>query len=243
MSKKMWLLISILLIASLALGACGGAEPTEEPVVEPVETEEEEVMEPEEKMLTGTVTLWHSLKEGEIEGLNAAITGFQAVNPDVQFDILFVPFDDLKGKFETAAATGGGPSMMIGAADWGPALYNAELTADLGGMAELEFLQGINQAALGSVRYKGALVGLPLGLKGVVMFRNNSVMPEAAATFDDLKAKAADATAGDVLGANLEYGFFFAAAHLNGVGGQLMSENGDPAFNDEKGVEWFQNFP
>ena len=40
------------------------------------------------------------------------------------------------------------------------------------------------------------------------------------------------------MGADYEYGFFFAAATLNGVGGKLMDASGNPAFNDAKGVEW-----
>ncbi len=239
MFKKLWFVISLLLIASMALAACGPkATPTPEVTEPPVATEEATPAGGGEAKLMGTVTLWHALKEGEIEGLNAVISAFQAENPDVQFDVLFVPFDDLRGKFETAAATGGGPSMLIGAADWGPALYDAELLADVGPMADLAFLQTINQAALGSVRYKDALVGLPLGLKGVVMYRNTGIVPEPATDFEDLIAKAQAATQGDVVGADLEYGFFFAAAHLNGLGGQLMDSAGNPTFNDDKGVAW-----
>jgi arabinogalactan oligomer/maltooligosaccharide transport system substrate-binding protein len=186
----------------------------------------------------GTVTLWHALKEGEIEGFNAALESFQEANPGVEFDVLYVPFDDLQGKFETAAATGGGPSLLLGAADWGPSFYDAELTADIADMASTAFLTSINQAALGSVQYEDALIGLPFGLKGVVMYRNTSIVPEAPATFDELVTMAQEATEGDVVGANLEAGFFFSAAHLNGLGGQLMNEDGDPLFNDETGVEW-----
>ncbi|GAB4398482.1 MAG: hypothetical protein OHK0052_21600 [Anaerolineales bacterium] len=237
MSKKIWSLLSLLLIAAMMLAACAPAStPTPAPVAteKPMATEEM----PVETKLTGTITLWHALTEGEIAGMNAAIAAYQAANPEVKFDVLYVPFNDLRGKFETAAATGGGPGLIIGAADWGPAFYNAELVADLGSMAELPFLQTINQAALASVRYKDALVGLPLALKGVVMYRNNSIITDAPKDFEDLVAKAKAATKGDVVGANLEYGFFFAAAHLNGQGGMLMNPNGDPAFNDEKGVAW-----
>jgi arabinogalactan oligomer/maltooligosaccharide transport system substrate-binding protein len=152
--------------------------------------------------------------------------------------VLYVPFDDLRGKYETAVATGGGPTVLIGAADWGPALYDAELVADVTGLTTTPFLASINEAALGAVKYDGALVGLPQTIKGVVMFRNTDIIAEAPATFDDLVAAAQAATEGDVVGADLEYGFFFSAAHLNGIGGELMDRNGDPLFNDEKGVEW-----
>lgn len=235
MTKKFWTVVSVLLIAVLALAACTPASP---PAQETTEPETGGEAGEEEMALTGTITMWHSLKEGETEGLNATVSAFQEMYPDVVFDILFVPFDDLRGKFETAAATGGGPTLLLGAADWGPALFDAQLVADLSGMASSDFLSGINQAALASTQYKDALVGLPYGLKGVVMFRNSSIISEAPTSFDDLVAKAQAATQGDVVGANLERGFFFSAGHLSAVGGELMNAEGDPMFNTDAGVAW-----
>ncbi len=226
MYKKLFPLISLLLIAVFVLTACG-------PKATPA---------PEEPAgLTGTVTLWHAWKENEIASLNEVIAAFQALNPEVKFDVLYVPHDDMKGKFETATATGGGPTVLIGSADWGPGFYDASLVADLSGDLDQAFLGTINEAALGAVQYKGALIGLPQTVKGVLLFRNKSIVPEAATSLDDLLAKAKAADAGDVYGATLEYGLFFAAGHLHAVGGKLLEENGDPAFNNEKGVEWVNN--
>jgi arabinogalactan oligomer/maltooligosaccharide transport system substrate-binding protein len=230
---------------SLIVTACGSTPaPTEAPkpteaAAEP--TKEEATPEPTAEpapTMAGTVSLWHAWKEEEIVGLNKVIAAFQEIYPDVQFDVLYVPFDDLRGKFETASATGGGPSLLIGAADWGPALYDAELIGDVSSMTTEDFLRTINPAALGAVKYRSALIGLPQTIKGVVMFRNTDIIADAPATYEDLVAAAQAATQGDVVGADLEYGFFFSAAHLNGVGGLLMDENGNPLFNDEKGVEW-----
>jgi arabinogalactan oligomer/maltooligosaccharide transport system substrate-binding protein len=225
MIRKFWTLIGFLLITAMILTACGGGEaegPGEAPATG----------------LEGTVSIWHSLKEGEIEGLNAAMASFEEANPGVTFDLLFIPDDDKRGKFETAAATGEGACILIGSADWGPAFYDADLVTDLTPLASESFLNGINQAALNSVRYKDALVGLPLGLKGVVMYRNSSIVADAPSSFDDLVAKAQAATSGDVVGASLERGPFFAFAHLNPLGGGLMSPEGDPTFNNETGVAW-----
>ncbi|MHB1294874.1 MAG: sugar ABC transporter substrate-binding protein [Anaerolineae bacterium] len=187
---------------------------------------------------TGTVTLWHSWKESEIPALNDVIAAFQEQNPGIAFQLLYVPHDDLRGKFETAAATGGGPTVLIGAADWGTSFYDALLVADLTDLASEEFLGTINAAAVDAVRYQDALIGLPHTLKGVVLFRNKSIIPDAPATFDDFIAAAEAATEGDVVGASLERGFFFSAGHLLGIGGQIMNEDGSPAFNTDKGVEW-----
>jgi arabinogalactan oligomer/maltooligosaccharide transport system substrate-binding protein len=251
MKKSLFSLLAILVVLSLIVTACGPtAEPTQPPAAEPTTEEaapeptaEEAVPEPtagEEAMptLAGTITLWHAWKESEIPALNNVIEAFQGMYPDVQFDVLYVPHEDLQGKYETAAATGGGPSVLIGSSDWGPGWYDAELVADVSAMTTEEFLRTINPAALGAVKYRNALIGLPQTIKGVVMFRNTDIIAEAPATFDDLVAAAQAATTGDIVGADLEYGFFFSAAHLNGLGGLLMDENGNPLFNDEKGVEW-----
>ncbi len=247
MKKTLWLVLSVVLVAAFVLSACAPkatptptpppAKPTEAPTQPPAKPTEAPTV-PPAPTLKGTVSLWHAWKENEIASLNEVIAAFQAEYPDVKFDILYVPFDDLRGKFETAASTGGGPAVLIGAADWGPAFYDAGLVADLTPHLSPDFLATINEAALGAVQYKGALIGLPQTIKGVVMYRNKAIIPEAPKTWEDLVAAAKAATQGDVVGANLEYGFFFSAAHLHGIGGKLMEPNGDPAFNNEKGVEW-----
>jgi len=255
MSKKLFTLISILLVAAFALAACTpaateapaapaatevpAAPAATEPPAAPAATEAP-TMEPAPAGLTGTITLWQSWKENEIASLNDVVAAFQAKNPDVTFDILYVPFDDLRGKFETAAATGGGPTVLIGAADWGPALFDANLVADVKGLVSEETIANITPGALGAVMYKDAYIGLPETTKGVVLFRNTQIITEPATDLDDFIAKAQAATQGDVVGADFEYGFFFSAPILNAVGGKLMEDNGDPAFNDEKGVEFMQ---
>jgi arabinogalactan oligomer/maltooligosaccharide transport system substrate-binding protein len=160
------------------------------------------------------------------------------MNPDVEYDFLFTPNFDIRGKFESVAATGGGPSLLIGSADWGPSLYDAVLVTDVSEFASDEFLATINPAALGAVQYSRALVGLPLNVGGVLMFRNASIVPEAPGSFDELVQMAQAATAGDVVGAHLEYGLIFSASHLHALGGALMDAEGNPTFNDEKGVAW-----
>jgi maltose-binding protein MalE len=252
MKKKLFALLAVLVVLSLIIAACGPteapvAEPTQaqaEPTqaqAEPTQAEAEPTAEPATAVPagpTGAITLWHAWKESEIPALNEVIAAFQAANPNVTFDVLYVPFDDLRGKFETAAATGGGPTVLIGAADWGPALFDAELIGDITPDMTEEFLRPINPAALGAVKYKDALIGLPQTIKGVVMFRNTSIWPDAPKTFNDIAMGSTMYTQGDVVGADLERGFFFSAAHLNGVGGQLMDKDGNPLFNDAKGVEW-----
>jgi arabinogalactan oligomer/maltooligosaccharide transport system substrate-binding protein len=86
------------------------------------------------------------------------------------------------------------------------------------------------------------LVGLPLGLEGVVLFRNRTIIPEAPRTLQEMIVAAREATQGEVVGTDLEAGSFYSASHLAACGGRLMDENGDPAFNNEAGICWLNLF-
>lgn len=222
--SAVWSLLTLMLVGAFALSACGGGTtaPEEEPSMS----------------LSGTVTIWHSLKDVEIEALTKVTDAFKVQYPDVTFDLLFVPDDDLRNKFETAAATGTGPDILIGSDDWGPALYNAQLVADVSDLRTAEVEAVVNTAGLDEGAYDGAQVGLPYNLKGVIMYRNASIVPDAPADVADLLMKAEAATSGDVYGAVIELGPFFVFGELYGQGGQLMSSAGDPAFNSAQGLAW-----
>lgn len=234
MKHKLYPFLASLVLLSLVLAACGSAAPaTTAPEVEEPAAEEPAAEEPAEPV---TITLWHSLKDTETAGLTEIIAAYQAEHPNVTFDLLFTPFDDLRNKFETAAATGEGPDLLIGADDWGPAMYDAQLVADLSDVPT----DGVNAAALSVGQYNGAQVMLPYVLKGVVLYRNTAIQPEPASSWDDLVAKAQAATAGDVYGALIEVGSFFSYGHLYGLGGALMNADGTPAFNTAEGIQWLE---
>ncbi len=186
----------------------------------------------------GTVKIWHAWDEPELPALVEVIRMFNELYPDILFDVLYVPIETLPARYEEATRDGWGPTLLLGPSQWGPGLYDKGLIADITDLAEPAFLDQINSAALGSVAYQGAMIGLPHSMDGVVLFRNKLIIPEAARTFDELVDQAQQATSGDIIGAVLERSFFFSGGHLNGLGGQLMDENDEPAFNDPNGLEW-----
>lgn len=193
---------------------------------------------PTEVIIQGTVTIWHSFNEREMPALEMVINDFSALYPNVYFDVLYVPLENLRTRFEIEAQDGRGPTILLGPADWGPTLYDAGLITALTDLSNSDVLETLNQPALGAARYKNELIGLPYSIKGVVLFRNKIILPDSAANFDNLIYNANAATQGEVLGAMLERSFIFSGAHLEGIGGRLMESNGFPAFNDMKGVEW-----
>ncbi len=246
--KPISLLASGLLIASiLALASCSAIDngatttptlaqtETTAPTLTPVPT-----LTPTAVFPRGTVSIWHSWDEPQVPTLVQIIAGFQALYPDVQFDVLYVPIQDLKARFEVAAQEGGGPIILIGPAEWGPSLFDAGLLRDLTQDLDDDLKNRLNQAALGEGQYRGAMIGLPYTIQGVVLYRNRDLIQKLPATFDEAVTLAQLATQGERVGAIFERSFFYSGAHLNGIGGQWMNANGDPAFVDERGLAWVE---
>lgn len=189
--------------------------------------------------LSGSLVLWHSWDESEVESLMEVIDGFKELHPFVQFEVSYFPFDDLQGRYSDAVAKRVGPTLLIGPAGWGPSLFDGDAIEDLSPLADQELLASINQAALAQLKYKQAIIGLPESFRrGVVMVRNNEIIPNPPRTLDELIEMATQANQGEVVGADFDVGFYFSGAHLTACGGNLMDEKGDPAFNNEAGICW-----
>ncbi|MGW8249297.1 MAG: sugar ABC transporter substrate-binding protein [Anaerolineales bacterium] len=193
---------------------------------------------PTQAPLSGTVSIWHAWSEVKLPALLKAIDAFQELYPDVVFDVQYVPLIDLKSAYEVASSEGRAPLVMNGPTAWGPELYNNQWIADVSASVPDELVANLNPAAVEASRYKDALIGLPITIEGVVLYRNASLIPERAATYDDLLDMARRAVATDVVGAYLERSFYYSGGHLSGVGGSLMDAEGYPAFNDEFGLRW-----
>jgi maltose-binding protein MalE len=205
--------------------------PTRTPFVTPSPTIE---------ITQGTVTIWHSWDEKQAPLLDQILKEFQATYPDVLFDVLYLPQENLRERFEMAFQDGSEPDILLGPAEWGPPLFQTGLLADLNDLAGGRLLDTINPAALDAARYQGALTGLPYAQEGVVLYRNKALIGRAANTLDELITQAKAATQGEIIGADLEQSLFFSGGHLNGIGGSLMTPDGMPAFNNERGLAWLE---
>lgn len=188
----------------------------------------------------GTVRIWHSLDETQIPALAQIQSDFNFQYPDVLFDVLYIPSADLRPRYEVETRQGSGPTLLMGPGVWGPELFDENVIADLNGLIEEDLEIGLNQPALGAVQYKGSLIGLPFAIQGVVLYRNKDIITIEATTFDELVSLGQSSTFGEDVGAILERSFFYSGAHLNGIGGNLMDEDGLPAFNNVQGINWLQ---
>jgi ABC-type glycerol-3-phosphate transport system substrate-binding protein len=197
-----------------------------------------ELAAPPPAQLISTVSIWHSWNEAEVEALWTIIGAFQQAYPNVGFDLVYIPPDELREKFASEAYLGGGPSLLLAPAEWGPGFANSELLVDFTPYVNPDFLATLNPAALGAGRFQGKLISLPHALRGVLMYRNQSIIPQPAATFEQLVALCQTVSRVGAVGAAIDRGIYFTGAHLEGLGGKMMDENGNPAFNNASAIEW-----
>ncbi|OGO35400.1 MAG: hypothetical protein A2W35_01335 [Chloroflexi bacterium RBG_16_57_11] len=243
-NRIIWLLT---LLVFLALNACGrdqsetpvATQPSVGPTSAPTRPPTP-LPTPTKMVIGGTISIWHSWDETSMPALVQIIAEFQQQYPDVLFDVLYVPAQDLQARFAEETRNGSGPTLLIGPAEWGPPLYDDGLIENLTGLMSAERLAALNLPALGEGIYSGATIGLPISLQGVVLYRNKDIITINASTYDELVTLAETSTQGEVIGAILERSFFYSGGHLEGVGGQLMDSNYLPAFNDERGLAWIE---
>lgn len=156
------------------------------------------------------------------------------------FDVMYIPQETLFDRYAADTREGIGPTLLFAPAEWGPLLYDQGLIADLASDFEKSVLGALNQPALEAAHQGEKQIGLPYSIQGVVLFRNKEIITIKPDKFNDLIILAQTSSQGDVLGAYLERSFFYSGAHLNGIGGQLIDQNGLPGFNNSKGAAWLE---
>jgi arabinogalactan oligomer/maltooligosaccharide transport system substrate-binding protein len=186
------------------------------------------------------VTVWHGLDETGVLALGDIILAFQRQVPGTQVNLFYIPFDDLNDRYVSAVNSGNGPSLMLGAGEWGPALYDLDAIADMADFTPPELRSEFSPPALEAATYQDSLIGLPFAIRGVVLYRNRAIITETPSTYEELVTVSQEAAKGRIIGAYLERGDLFAFSQLAACGRTLMYSNGYPAFNNPDGLCWFE---
>jgi len=200
--KKRFLLLAVILIASMVLGACAPEatqEPTEppaeeteppaeetEPPAEETEPPAEETEPPaEETEEMPVITIW--VDETRAPIIND-IAGQYAEDLGIQLDVVQMGFGDVRDQMKVAGPAGEGPDIFIGAHDWMGELVANGLVAEVDlGEKEVEFFG----PALDAFTYEGVLLGMPYATENIAFFCNPDVLTEYAdgerpATWDEV---------------------------------------------------------
>ncbi len=179
----------------------------------------------------GAITIWNGYHTGDNEEktLNQLLASAQKQFPDAKITVLEIPFDQLFTKFETEAATGGGPDMYIAPNDSLGKEVRAELLAPLDSYLQGK-LDAFSKLSVEGVTVNGKIYAVPMIPKALAMYYNKSTVTSPPATTDDLLA---------AVKAGKKVGIPNSAYHTFGwwaaFGGQLMDKTGK-CIADQGGV-------
>lgn len=200
MKTKFSLLLSVLLIATMLLTACGGGgKPTEQ-----IE-----------------VTFWHAYGTGSAEEVALAKVLEQAAVdlPQYKINVLQVPFNDIFNKYRTDVAAGGGPDMFIAPNDDLGNDARAGLIADITELAKGK-LGDYTPLSVEGMSLDGKLYGIPESLKAVVLWYNKDLLPTPPATTEELQVLMESGTE-----ISISYGCYHHFGFFGSFGGKIFDEN------------------
>ncbi len=253
MRNKRMLLLSLLLVGALVLAACGGgqpaptatpvpaaAAPTEAPAAAPTEPPAEEAAPTEAPVQEAagdsgiSLTIWADEQRAPI--LSELGEQFFA-QTGVRLVVVQRAIGDIRADFITAAPTGSGPDIILGAHDW-----IGELTAS-GLLAPVELGPNAANFAPNAVQAftlaDGNVYGMPQATENIALFYNTDLVPVPPATFDELKSISAELMAnGSRFGFLRQVGdpyHFFPIQ--SAFGGYIFGQNADGSYNaDDLGL-------
>lgn len=182
----------------------------------------------------GKVSLYHSWTGSKFDALMQIIQSFQESYPDITFDLTYIPQSDLQERYTQVAYNGAGPDLLLGSSDWRAALSSQELAEDLTPYISASFREIFNPVALETGQYNGLQACLPYDLRGALLYRNKSLIPESPKSFEQLVTLAQKVRGVGTLGAYFEGGSYFSLGNLAGLGGQLLDRDANPLFDRDQ---------
>jgi ABC-type glycerol-3-phosphate transport system substrate-binding protein len=188
--------------------------------------------------LRGSVSIWTAWEADHVAALSDLVERFRLQHPRVQVRLSYYRPAELEGEFRNAAAAGRGPTILLAPSSWGPALLRDGLIVDMEPRLLPEQRAAIPELIWSQVSSAGAMVGLPVRLRGVVLYRNHSLAAQPAASLSDLLTQAAEASTHYAAEPVFDLGFEFSGAQLTACGGTLLRAGGGIGFDQQSGVCW-----
>jgi arabinogalactan oligomer/maltooligosaccharide transport system substrate-binding protein len=269
MKRKLWSMISILLIAVMLLTACASTatqEPVESTEVQPAATEEQpmeteaamtaEVTEPaveetqpaEPPMEAVNIVLW--TKEGEADGglqyVQSLADAFTAEHPEVTFEVVNKDVETLREDFQTASLAGAPPDLLWTVNDHAGPFTAAQLIMPVDDMFDLSKYV---DSAVAAVELDGQTWGVPISNGNhLMLLYNKELVPDAPEDTDAMISVGQDITVEGTDTVTGTYGLvynqtepFWLVPWLGGFGGKVFEDDGvTPNLNTPEMVSTLQ---
>ena len=260
MSKKLFILLALALVLSLALAACGGSrsEPTqapaptkaaeatqpakaEEPTKAPEATKAEESAQPS----TGEaihITYWEQEGDDVDVFLDKLAQKFMDENPNITIERVHYANEDLRDQFQVASLAGEAPQLVRVPNDFAGPFSALDIIYPADKLFDDAFLGRFFDGSLEPAMVSGKLWGAPDNYGNHLMLLYNKEMVDSVpdntdAWIEQMKGLTHDDVYG--LAYNLNEPFWL-APWLGGFGGWPLDENDNPTLDSEAMVNALQ---
>ena len=217
MKSKLMLLLSILVVATMLLTACG-SKPTG-----PV-----------------TITFWEQEGEEVDVFIDQQIADFQAANPTITVERTHYENEALRDQFQTASLANAAPDVVRVPNDFAGPFSTLQIVAPVSDLFSKKFLGQFFQGALDPAIVAGTLWGVPDNYGNhLMLIYNKDLIATPPATFEELITKAKELTKGDIQG--FAYNLnepFWGAGFYGAFGGWPLDAKDKPTFNNEAFVNY-----
>ncbi|OCL31441.1 ABC transporter substrate-binding protein [Tessaracoccus lapidicaptus] len=168
---------------SLTLAACGSGSSTSTPSATGDATTSAAATTSSAPAAAGSLTVWAD--ETRIDAFKTLGETFSA-ETGVALDVVQKPSADIKNDFIAQVPTGEGPDLIVTAHDaTGDLVKNGVVSpVELGDKAE-----AFGDVALRAVSLEGQVYGVPYAVENIGLVRNNALVQDTPATFDELIAQ------------------------------------------------------
>ena len=148
-----------------------------------------------------SITFWHTMNEQETVTLQTLVKQFEASHPDINVNLVYVPFDQRDAKFTAAAQAGKAPDVMraevADVSNWAAQGFLADITSKVTAADKRDFLP----SAFAYDNWNGKIWGLPQVTDAPALLYNKAMfkaagIKQAPTTMDALAAACAKFGAG-----------------------------------------------
>jgi len=182
MRTKLQIIISALMILSVALAACGPSTPAAVTPVTVIETREVMITPTPAPEGPITITFWHIYSEAEMNMLeDTLIPKFEAEHPNVKVQSVQIPYAEFRRKLLTAISGGTAPDLIRSDIIWVPEFAYMGATVALDElMPDFEqYANSVFEGPLATNFFNGHYYGLPLDTNNRVLVYNKDMFKAA----------------------------------------------------------------
>lgn len=190
--------------------------------------------------LEGMIRIWLSWNSKELHSLHRVIDRFLEQNPRTQFSIAYFPDYELAEALQTVKGGSFGPSIVFTPSSWGTWIWSEGLIVDITDRIDEELESSVHPLAWSQVSYQEVLIGLPLELQGVILYRNRGLASAAPENVNDWVDSAMQLREEGKAGIAFDLGFDYAASQIAACDGSVLDEMGRVTIDNPAGYCWLE---